>query len=170
MHMWSLSEKCLKINSCFENFFESIRIISCEPIDNLINFSLSTSFFLYFGNIERIDSRDRHGEYFGVLHGFFLEYFIWVFLVFIFSSRYSHNPTGYLETWWAIWWVRFYQLHWHWCIFFQLPWNSLHLLVILHRRICHSRRGDEHFISISNTQQSDYHLETIQDEHARLWI
>lgn len=65
---WGFSEKCLEINIFFEYFFESVRIISCEPEYDLIDLGLCSSLFLCFGDIERIDPCDWHGEYFGVLH------------------------------------------------------------------------------------------------------
>jgi len=65
---WSISEECLEVDSCFENYFKSLCIISCEPINNFIHFGLGSSLFLYFCDIEWIYFCEWHREYFGILH------------------------------------------------------------------------------------------------------
>ncbi len=63
-----LAEERLEVSLSIEDSLESLCIIPCEPHDDLIDFRLSSSLLLYLGDIEWIDSRDGHGEYFGVLH------------------------------------------------------------------------------------------------------
>lgn len=62
------SEKYFKVRLFFEDFCESVCIVSREPHDDLIEFSFRASLFLDFCDIERIDLGEGHGKYLGVLH------------------------------------------------------------------------------------------------------
>lgn len=72
---WRLTEEGLEINSLGEYVFESLHIISCEPGNNLVNFRFGSSFLFYFCHEEWIDTREWHGEDFGIMHALVVTHF-----------------------------------------------------------------------------------------------
>lgn len=67
---WCLTEERLEASLSIEDSLESHCIIPREPHDDLIEFSFGSSLPLDLGDVEWIDLREWHGEYFGVLHDY----------------------------------------------------------------------------------------------------
>jgi hypothetical protein len=63
-----LTEKGLEVDLSLEDSSESRRIVSCEPGDDLIEFSFGASLSLHFRDIEWVDGGEGHFENTGVLH------------------------------------------------------------------------------------------------------
>ena len=68
IQVWCLREERLEVSLRLYNPRESRLIISREPHDDLIEFRFCSSLTLYLGDIEWIDLREWHSEYFGVVH------------------------------------------------------------------------------------------------------
>ena len=58
VHMRCLAEKCFEVSFVLEDSLQSYGVISCEPHDDLIDFGFGASLFLYFCDIEWIDTRE----------------------------------------------------------------------------------------------------------------
>ncbi len=68
IHRRCLRKKCPEIYACIEYCLQPLRVISCQPIDDLIDLLFGTSFFLCLCDITGIDTRKCRCKYFGILH------------------------------------------------------------------------------------------------------
>lgn len=75
IQVWCLREERLEVSLSLYDPRESRCIISREPHDNFIEFRFCPSLALYLGDVERVDLREWHGEYFGVLHRLVITHF-----------------------------------------------------------------------------------------------